>query len=325
MWTASAGKISHFRRFQMKKRQPTDFNTRQYMEPVDFELFYYSDTALSSVAPHYHDYYELYFFLEGDVDYHVEDKLYHLEYGDCLLIPPGTSHHPVFLSRKKPYRRFVFWFRKDYYNKLRSIDQEFTYCFDQAASGRTYRFHADSTATQALQGKLMDLLEELGSSRPFKRQTAELMAVSFLVYVNRIVYDVIHQRAAVYENLLYLNICDYINRHLEEDLSLDSLAAFFYVSKFHISHIFKDNMGISLHQYILKKRLHASKNAILSGQPIGQVYHQYGFKYYTSFFRAFKKEYGASPKEYRSQHRPLAASQSAYPRDPAKPLQEDSQ
>lgn len=309
----------------MKKRQPTDFNTRQYMEPVDFELFYYSDTALSSVAPHYHDYYELYFFLEGDVDYHVEDKLYHLEYGDCLLIPPGTSHHPVFLSRKKPYRRFVFWFRKDYYNKLRSIDQEFTYCFDQAASGRTYRFHADSTATQALQGKLMDLLEELGSSRPFKRQTAELMAVSFLVYVNRIVYDVIHQRAAVYENLLYLNICDYINRHLEEDLSLDSLAAFFYVSKFHISHIFKDNMGISLHQYILKKRLHASKNAILSGQPIGQVYHQYGFKDYTSFFRAFKKEYGASPKEYRSQHRPLAASQSAYPRDPAKPLQEDSQ
>ena len=309
----------------MKKRQPTDFNTRQYMEPVDFELFYYSDTALSSVAPHYHDYYELYFFLEGDVDYHVEDKLYHLEYGDCLLIPPGTSHHPVFLSRKKPYRRFVFWFRKDYYNKLRSIDQEFTYCFDQAASGRTYRFHADSTATQALQGKLMDLLEELGSSRPFKRQTAELMAVSFLVYVNRIVYDVIHQRAAVYENLLYLNICDYINRHLEEDLSLDSLAAFFYVSKFHISHIFKDNMGISLHQYILKKRLHASKNAILSGQPIGQVYHQYGFKDYTSFFRAFKKEYGASPKEYRSQHRPLAASQSAYPCDPAKSLQEDSQ
>lgn len=309
----------------MKKRQPTDFNTRQYMEPVDFELFYYSDTALSSVAPHYHDYYELYFFLEGDVDYHVEDKLYHLEYGDCLLIPPGTSHHPVFLSRKKPYRRFVFWFRKDYYNKLRSIDQEFTYCFDQAASGRTYRFHADSTATQALQGKLMDLLEELGSSRPFKRQTAELMAVSFLIYVNRIVYDVIHQRAAVYENLLYLNICDYINRHLEEDLSLDSLAAFFYVSKFHISHIFKDNMGISLHQYILKKRLHASKNAILSGQPIGQVYHQYGFKDYTSFFRAFKKEYGASPKEYRSQHRPLAASQSAYPCDPAKSLQEDSQ
>ena len=41
----------------MKKRLPTDFNTRQYMESVDFELFYYSDISLSSVAPHHHDYY----------------------------------------------------------------------------------------------------------------------------------------------------------------------------------------------------------------------------------------------------------------------------
>ena len=62
-------------------------------------------------------------------------------------------------------------------------------------------------------------------------------------------------------------------------------------------------MGISLHQYILKKRLHASRQAILSGEPISHIFPQYGFKDYTSFFRAFKKEYGISPKEYREQHR----------------------
>ncbi len=292
----------------MKKRLPTDFNTRQYMEPVDFELFYYSDVALASVAPHHHDYYELYFFLEGDVNYHIEDSMYRLTYGDCLLIPPGTSHYPIFLSHQKPYRRFVFWFRKDYYQKLHAADPDLTYCFDQAATHRIYRFRADTFASQAIQGKLLDLLEEIRGNRPFKRQTAELMAISFLLHINRLVYDTIHQQSAACENLLYLNICDYINRHLREDLSLDSLAAFFYVSKFHISHIFKENMGISLHQYILKKRLHASKNAILSGQPIGLVYHQYGFKDYTSFFRAFKKEYGASPKEYRTQHLSLVSS-----------------
>jgi AraC-like DNA-binding protein len=273
------------------------------MRPVDFELFYYSDTALDSVASHCHDYYEFYFFLEGEVEYHIGDRSYLLTYGDCLMIPPGVYHYPVFLSHEKPYRRLVFWFGKDYYAKLRRTDESFTYSFDYAGSYRDYRLQTDSVTAQALQGKLMELLEEMGSSRIFGHQTAELLAVSFLMNVNRILYDTLHQKPTAYENLLYLNICTYINQHLEEDLSLDTLAAFFYVSKYHISHIFKENMGIPIHQYILKKRLHASRNAILTDQPISQVYQQYGFRDYTSFFRAFKKEYGSSPREYREHHR----------------------
>ena len=129
------------------------------------------------------------------------------------------------------------------------------------------------------------------------------MAMSFLVYINRLLYCSLHEHSQVFENALYLKICDYIHQNLEDDLSLERIAANFYVSKYHIAHIFKDNMGISLHQYILKKRLHASRQAILSGEPISRIFPQYGFKDYTSFFRAFKKEYGISPKEYREQHR----------------------
>lgn len=66
-----------------------DFNKRQYMRPVDFELFYYNDTELRSVASHHHDYCEFYFFLEGNVKYHIGNAIYKLSYGDCLLIPPG--------------------------------------------------------------------------------------------------------------------------------------------------------------------------------------------------------------------------------------------
>ncbi|RGM07135.1 helix-turn-helix domain-containing protein, partial [Hungatella hathewayi] len=44
-----------------------------------------------------------------------------------------------------------------------------------------------------------------------------------------------------------------------------------------------------------------SLNGILSGIPFGELYHQYGFSDYTSFYRAFKKEFGLSPKEFREQ------------------------
>ena len=72
------------------------------MQPVDFELFYYNDTTLKSVAAHVHDYYEFYFFLEGDVEYHMADKSYLLEYGDCILIPPGVPHLPGPAGQGRP-------------------------------------------------------------------------------------------------------------------------------------------------------------------------------------------------------------------------------
>lgn len=55
------------------------------------------------------------------------------------------------------------------------------------------------------------------------------------------------------ENALYENILLYIEDHIDEDLTLDHLSEIFYVSKYHISHVFKANLGISVHQFIIKK------------------------------------------------------------------------
>ena len=52
----------------------------------------------------------------------------------------------------------------------------------------------------------------------------------------------------------------------------------------------------------MKKRLSMCRDAILSSEGISKVYLMYGFKDYSSFFRAFKKEYGISPKEYKKMH-----------------------
>ncbi len=83
---------------------------------------------------------------------------------------------------------------------------------------------------------------------------------------------------------------------------LERLAGEFFVSKYHISHVFKDNLGVSLHQYILKKRLTAARDAILAGTDMSEASYSYGFRDYSSFYKAFRKEYGLSPSEYRRRH-----------------------
>lgn len=94
----------------------------------------------------------------------------------------------------------------------------------------------------------------------------------------------------------------YIHHHLSEELTLERLEKVFFVSRSHICREFKKQTGQTLHSYITKNRLRMCKKYIIEGIPITEVYKMAGFGGYNHFFRAFKKEYGMTPKEYYKSH-----------------------
>ena len=97
----------------------------------------------------------------------------------------------------------------------------------------------------------------------------------------------------------------YIHRHISEELTLERLEKVFFVSRYHICREYKKQTGQTLHSYITKNRLRMCKKYIIEGMPITEVYKMAGFGGYNHFFRAFKKEYGMTPKEYYKSHMTL--------------------
>ena len=282
----------------MKKRYRTDFQTRQYMLSRDYEIFYYSDRNLGEVALHFHDYYEFYFFLEGDVSIQLGDTQCRVNPGDFLLVPPGLLHRPIIHSPAAPYRRFVFWISQQYCDSLQALSSDYLYLMQHVKESRSFLYSFDTATFNGIQARLFRLIDETQSNRYGKEAQCLLCVNELILHLNRLIYDRLHGSGRGPTVSLAGQLTAYIENHLDEDLSLDHLAEVFYVSKYHISHAFKDSFGISLHQYITKKRLAQCREALLSQPSITDVYQSFGFGDYSSFYRAFRKEYGISPKDF---------------------------
>lgn len=283
----------------MRKKLQTAFQTRQYMLSQDFELYYYEDRALPKVDIHTHDYYEFYFFLEGNVQMQAGKDLYPVQYGDIMLIPPHLSHRPIIKNQDAPYRRFVFWLSQEYCRHLLETSPDYAYIMQYVETEKRYLFHADQITFNTVQSKLLRLLEEMHSKKYGRDAQISVCINDLVLCLNRLAYEqnIPNHKNPQYQ--LYQQLTEYIEDHVVEDLSLEKLAKIFFVSKYHIAHVFKDNFGMSIHQYITKKRLTLCREAILGKMSITEAYQAYGFGNYSSFFRAFKKEYGISPKDYR--------------------------
>lgn len=102
------------------------------------------------------------------------------------------------------------------------------------------------------------------------------------------------------------SICIYINNNYDKELSLSVLSDIFHVSKYHLSHVFKDNMKISVTDYILHRRIGEAQSKLLETElSISQISDYTGFSNCCYFDRQFKKIVGMTPNEYRNSKRDL--------------------
>ncbi len=278
------------------------FLSRQTMATTTFEIFRYSDPVPKRVPMHHHEFYELYFFLSGNVQYTVEDRAYLLTPGDLLLIRPKTRHQPLFTGDQKGYERFVLWIHPQFMGTLFFAGHSLEECF---APEFPELIHVESGFRNLLTFQLEQLLSEFRSQDPFAPIAALSYLTQVLIFANR---QALRLRAekkdtwAAPDSVVYY-VMAYINEHYREDLTLDHLANQFFTSKYHLSREFQRLMGTSVHRYLLQRRLEMARELMTQGLAPSEVSQRCGFGDYSNFYRAFRKEYQTSPKSFVAEFR----------------------
>ncbi|MDO5134882.1 MAG: AraC family transcriptional regulator [Eubacteriales bacterium] len=260
-----------------------------YLEE-DFRLFHINDQTSREFAYHYHDFHKVVFFLRGNASYHIEGKVYHLKPWDILLVHQYATHRPE-IDPSVPYERFILWIRNDI------PSQELNQCFQKASDRSFNLIRLDARVQERLKGLLYELESALTGDEFGGELLGEALFTQLMVYLNRIFLE----KKYIVDRMSYT--CDdqveqllrYINQNLGADLSADTLAEKYYLSKYHLMRKFKEKTGCTLHSYIVGKRLLYARDLISQGTPVLKASSLCGFSDYTTFSRAYKKQFGSSP------------------------------
>ncbi|MEZ4668698.1 MAG: AraC family transcriptional regulator [Anaerolineae bacterium] len=91
---------------------------------------------------------------------------------------------------------------------------------------------------------------------------------------------------------------DYIHSHYDDDISLEQLAQTVHLSPYHLTRLFRQQLGLPPHAYLNQVRVHHAKKLLSIGTPIAEVAQITGFSDQSHLNKAFKRIVGVSPGQY---------------------------
>ena len=229
---------------------------------------------------HCHPEYELIAVLEGRVSVVIEGDKISLSRGEAAIIPP-LRYHSVYTEGGSNYRRVTALFGAEL------IPIEIRGDFLKKSELTPVVSHP--TLMPILDLIRATLLED-------ELSKYESLVSSCLVQV---LYVHTYKQSRSYEaktDPRVKQITEYIDTHLTERVTLDGIAEHLFVSKSTVCHIFREEMKITVKQYVLQKKLSYAAMLIGEGASAADAAAAIGYENYANFYKIYKKNFGASPR-----------------------------
>lgn len=237
---------------------------------------------------HSHDSYEIYCFLAGEAEYCVEGRRYSLEPGDLIVLQKGEIHLAE-VRGEEAYTRIGVHFSSD------ELPQDLLSPFYDRPAGKFNHYPARLFPDN----HWVHYLEKMYAH---KSQITEYCFLLPLLAELTEQFQYLQKADLLAEKDPAAPIMRYINDHLCEELSLESLSRQFFISQTHLNRLFRKSAGITVWEYITVKRLFTAKYLLENGQPATQVFSRCGFSDYSTFFRAYKRRFRVSPSAHMKKH-----------------------
>jgi AraC-like DNA-binding protein len=267
----------------------------------DFVLFHLKDKRQLEFEFHYHDFNKIIIFLSGKVTYLIEGKAYELKPWDILFVGSSDVHKPI-IDSSIVYERIVLWINLRFLQRNRDNQWDLSACFRKVSEEKHNLLRLKYDDMNRIKEDICELEKEFDSKEFGGTVLKRALFLKVVVYLNRFVLKGKNKEEIAdikYDENIDA-VLDYINKNIEQDLSLDKISQEFYISKYYLMHKFKKQTGYTIHSYILQKRLMAANRLIKKGRPATEVYLECGFGDYSNFVRAFKFFFGLPPKQYYS-------------------------
>jgi AraC-like DNA-binding protein len=265
----------------------------------DFHFFNLKDQKKNEFEFHYHDFNKIIIFISGDVTYIIEGKSYKLKPWDILLVGRNDLHRPI-ISTDAPYARMILWLNPLFLEQHNKDNSNLLSCFQLASERKLNLIRLNNMQINSLKENLTALETEIQDIDFGSTILKNALFLQFMVKINRLYrrMDINKELEDIKYDPRIEDILSFINSNLDKDLSIDMISKEFYLNKYYLMHLFKEETGYTLYSYIQKKRIIKASDLIKSGMLSGDVCSLCGFGDYSSFVRAFKKEFQLSPKQY---------------------------
>ena len=246
---------------------------------------------------HSHTFYEvLYCRNSCGAEYLVGSVRYRLQRGDIILVPPGISHRPMLPEKlTEPYKRYVLWISPEFIQTAAGLFGG----GEQRGWLSTNLIRTAGTPWEFLGDYFRAGVREAEAKLPGWEAVVAGNTTMLLVQIQRALRDSKVKPLPVEKPDLLDQVMAYVEINLGRKITLAEIARHFYVSESTVSQLFRKKMGVSFYRCVTQRRLIAAKSLIERNVPMEDVSRQVGFADYSSFFRAFRQEYGISPRQYR--------------------------